>query len=152
MTTLTLYQYLMGNHINISQFDRIAFVILFKGVSWTFTINAQEFHILADLINVHNLQVELNAADRLLILRDQVAIDNITTQHGLSAITSNVIELVCNFKIFDNLELYSSFARKLLAGISGCYYYKLVNGNGYVGSSIDICGRLISHAKYRYLI
>lgn len=155
MTTLTLYQYLVDHHIDITQFDHVTFIILFKGVSWTFTfnVNAQEYYILADLINVHNLHVELNATERLLILRDQVAINNITVQHGLSAITSNVVELACNFKFFDNFELYSSFARSLLSGISGCYYfYNLVNDNGYVDSSIDIRGRLISHAKYRYLI
>jgi hypothetical protein len=37
--SMTLYQYLMDQHIDITQFDRVAFVILYKGVTWTFTFS-----------------------------------------------------------------------------------------------------------------
>lgn len=98
MITLTLYQYLLDHQIDVSNFDRVAFVILFKGIEWTFifNVNAQEFHVLSDLINVHNLKVELNLADRLLILKDQVVAISAEGgwQRGLANITSNVAQII----------------------------------------------------------
>lgn len=129
---------------------------MFKGVEWTFifSVNAQDLHILADLINVHNQEVTLNTTERLLTLRDQVATISAEGgwQRGLSAITSNIIEFSCSFHFFDNLEQYTPHIRHFLTGVSGCYYfYNLVNANGYVGSSTNMRARFVSHARFRTL-
>lgn len=154
MTTLTLYQYLINHHIDFTQFDQIAFVILYKGIEWTFyfSIDSSNFSKFAKLINVHNLTITPDFTERQLILKDQVIMIPIDGgwQHNLSSIISNIVHISCSLHIFDNLELNSTLIHKTIFGFSGCYYFfNKINGNGYVGSSINLSKRLQAHSQYK---